>query len=796
MFLGGESGPSQPEILPNDFSLYVGKTLTDSEKLSALEDHFKPHKLYQFPQRNEYGKNRSFNPAWLDEYPWLVYSPAEDGVYCKVCSIFGGVSSDKNSSKIERLVKVPITFWTSASSKLKDHQMKSGVHKSATLKAEEFYKVIKLKQKSIGEQLNSALASQIQHNREKLYSIVKTILFCGRQNIAIRGHREYESSTNPGNFRELLSFRIESGDHLLQDHLCSAPKNATYTSNTIQNDLIHTVGKWIQNKILSEIQQGSNIFTVIADESRDCSNKEQMPLIVRYVDKHSSIVEAFLAFVECEYGTSGEQLATLIESACQNIGLDMSLCRGQGYDGAGNMAGLCTGAAKRIRDKYPKAFYFHCAAHRLNLCVAHALKLTSVSNMFSVITSTANFFNYSPKRQKSLEIHVGKYPSDALKTKLLPLCRTRWVERINALEVSLDLLEAVVLTFCSMVKNIDKEWNRDTVNQASSLLKNIDFDFIINLVIVQKVLAFTSGITTGLQKRGIDVVDVCTQVQLVIRTLQGVRSEVEGFHGECFIQACVLARKLDVDIKKPRICARQVHRQNAVATSSGELLTHNQQVEKHYCINVTIPVLDDVIVGLCDRFCEGQEDVMKGSLLIPSNIITKPNWESLIQPFLELYLDEVPSNHTLSSELLVWKQLWMDKWSSHMKLLQEQNVKIAGKEINYSDAEVKRLKFSAVPNTVCLALSETNQDVFPNVHYLLTVLGVLPLTTCEAERTISCLRRLKTYMRSTMTQDRLTGLALMHIHRELSLHADVDEIVQSFATEHPRRMKLYNILDS
>ena len=344
-------------------------------------------------------------------------------------------------------------------------------------------------------------------------------MFRGRQNIAIRGHRESESSTNPSNFRELLSFRIESGDHLLQDHLCSAPKNAIYTSNTIQNDLICTIGKWIQNRVLSEIQQGCKIFAVIADEIRDCSNKEQMPLIVRYVDKHSSIVEAFLAFVECEYGTSGEQLATLIELSYQSVWLDMSLCRGQGYDGAGNMAGQCTGAAKH---KYPKAFYFHCATHRLNLCVAHALKSTSVSNMFSVIKSTANFFNYSPKRQKSLETHVAKYLSNTPKTKLLPLCRTQWVERINALEVALGLLHAVVQTFCSMVNNTGKEWNRDTVNQALSLLKNIDFDFIIKLVIVQKVLAFTSGITTGLQKQGIDIVDVCTHVQLIIRTLQGV----------------------------------------------------------------------------------------------------------------------------------------------------------------------------------------------------------------------------------------------------------------------------------
>ena len=62
------------------------------------------------------------------------------------------------------------------------------------------------------------------------------------------------------------------------------------------------------------------------------------------------------------------------------------------------------------------------------------------------ITCFANFFNFSPKRQNALEEYISKYP-DTLKTKLLPLCRTRWVERIDALETTLDLLKAIVGTF-------------------------------------------------------------------------------------------------------------------------------------------------------------------------------------------------------------------------------------------------------------------------------------------------------------------------------------------------------------
>ena len=203
--------------------------------------------------------------------------------------------------------------------------------------------------------------------------------------------------------------------------------------------------------------------------------------------------------MECDSGTKGEQIAELIQKECCLMELDMGLCRGQGYNGAGNMAGVCNGAAKLIRSKFPKAIYFHCASHKLNLCVSQLCKLISVANMMDAISSFANYFNFSPKRQYALEEFVSKYPN-AVKSKLLPLCRTRWVERINALEVSLDLLDAVFETFCHIEENSDGSWNRESVIQASSFIKRIDFEFIISLVITQKVIVYIGGITTSLQK--------------------------------------------------------------------------------------------------------------------------------------------------------------------------------------------------------------------------------------------------------------------------------------------------------
>ena len=47
---------------------------------------------------------------------------------------------------------------------------------------------------------------------------------------------------------------------------------------------------------------------------------------------------------------------------------------------------------------------------------------------------------------------------------------------------------------------------------------------------------------------------------------------------------------------------------------------------------------------------------------------------------------------------------------------------------------------------------------------ILAHIMVLPVTSCEVEQSFSSLRRIKTYLRSTMTQERLNGLALLNVY--------------------------------
>ncbi|XP_065671953.1 52 kDa repressor of the inhibitor of the protein kinase-like [Hydra vulgaris] len=77
---------------------------------------------------------------------------------------------------------------------------------------------------------------------------------------------------------------------------------------------------------------------------------------------------------------------------------------------------------------------------------------------------------------------------------------------------------------------------------------------------------------------------------------------------------------------------------------------------------------------------------------------------------------------------------------------------------------------------------------FPNIMEGFLIMGTIPITTCECERSISIIRRLKTYMRSRMTESRFNSLALMSIHQEII--PDVERVLNVFSVLGERCLEL------
>ena len=94
----------------------------------------------------------------------------------------------------------------------------------------------------------------------------------------------------------------------------------------------------------------------------------------------------------------------------------------------------------------------------------------------------------------------------------------------------------------------------------------------------------------------------------------------------------------------------------------------------------------------------------------------------------------------MDSEFKLWNEMWKDQWEFHWKSTQEQHVQTVEGQIKLTNAEINKLKMTAVPNTVALTLIDLNKEIFPNIYHLLTILAVLPITTCKAELSFSSLR--------------------------------------------------------
>ena len=80
------------------------------------------------------------------------------------------------------------------------------------------------------------------------------------------------------------------------------------------------------------------------------------------------------------------------------------------------------------------------------------------------------------------------------------------------------------------------------------------------------------------------------------------------------------------------------------------------------------------------------------------------------------------------------------------------------------------------------------QTVLPEICKLMKIFWTIPITSCSAERSFSCLRRLKSYLHSTMGQERLTALALLDIEKDIM--PDTDKIFDTFAKQSPRKSQL------
>ena len=389
--------------------------------------------------------------------------------------------------------------------------------------------------------------------------------------------------------------------------------------------------------------------------------------------------------------------------------LDFQNIRGQGYDGAGSVAGYKSGCQARISQLNRKALYTHCMAHRLNLVVSKSCKLRSVENMLSTVQQISWFLNFSEQRQNCFVRNIDELVPDAKKKRLKDVCRTRWVERILGLDSFEELLVPLQSSLEEMKLDLDRKFNKDTSARASQLYAALDYEFVVNLVVTRSVFDLSLSVTQLLQSKSNDIADGINMIESLLNLIHEIRKNVE---------ILLLAKNLEIVEKVPRFAKKQPHRETHPFSSSSE----------YYKKSVTIPIVDHLLTEMNSRFTNESLVTYTGLYIIQSKLISLVSgghsWKDKVMPFLKFYEDDLPNPKAIDAELCLWEKYW-----------------VLNKE--KCPSNVESIMSSLPPSNILSAMTAIHFPGFENIKVVLRILATLPITSFECERSFSSMRRLK-----------------------------------------------------
>lgn len=255
-------------------------------------------------------------------------------------------------------------------------------------------------------------------------------------------------------------------------------------------------------------------------------------------------------------------------------------------------------------------------------------------------------------------------------------------------------------------------------------------------------------VTNILQGISVDMISVQKHVNILLDTFKSHReSDLDSTFEIIFKSATEIAQYFNVDLKIPRIVNKQTYRANYDANS----------VIDYYKKSIFIPYLDSLLSSLNNRFSSQNNAAFLLYNLHPYYLrkMNKKEYMNTIKIIYDFYHIE-----NFNEEAEVWYSYW-----------------------NNNDIVI-------TDETLVLDLLQHCQ-FFKAIAQTIEILICLPPTTCTIERSFSTLRRVKTWLRSTISKDRLNDLCMLSIHRAHVLtnkERFIESVLDEFSKK-PRNLK-------
>ena len=475
-----------------------------------------------------------------------------------------------------------------------------------------------------------------------------------------------------------------------------------------------------------------------------------MVVVLRSVDDNLLVHENFIGLHEVS-SIQSAVLVAIIKDTLLRLNLSISRVRGQCYDGASNMAGIRNGVAKKIRDEEHRALFTHCYGHSLNLAVSDTIKKCAL--MKSTLDTTheiTKLVKYSPRRESLFNVIKDEIAPGNIGIRTL--CPTRWTVKadtmksiVNNYSVLQELWEQAI-SIVHDTETIARIWGIATHMQT--------FGFFFGLVLGEVLLRHTDNLSRTLQKKEFPA----SEGQLVSgktkTTLVGLRNETK--FDDFWEKINQMAK--DVDVNDPTLPRK---RKAPRRYEDGDATAEFPETPKAHYRRIYYEVLDLLIKSIEDIFDQPGYRVYSclEQLLLKS--VKKQDYTEELKTVIDVYQDD----------------------------FQESNLRTQLETLSH-DLPGNITDFFGIKEHL-QQLSPAHKCLLSEVILLTKLILVMPATNASSERSFSMLRCMKTYLRSTMKQERLNSIMTLHIHKELTDKLELPEIANDFISKSSRRQQLF-----
>ncbi|XP_050386958.1 uncharacterized protein LOC126803220 [Argentina anserina] len=719
------------------------------------------HKLFEYPRVRSGNQYRRFNYSWFQYWPWLEYSHSKNKVFCFPCFLFA-----KGPKVNPALTTDGFSDWK----RVRDGKNcvflnhiggPCSLHNSCVkcvadlMKAPQHVDII----------LNRQSRDEILKNRLRLKTTIESVRYLAYQGCAFRAQDESLGSKNRGNCVELIKHTAKFSPEVAKVVLENAPKNATYTSPTIQKEILNILANKVRMHIRGEV--GDSRFCILVDEAQDSAHKEQMAIILRFVDKEGFLTERFFDIVMVE-DTTAETLHQEISKVLLHHNLQVERLRGQGYDGASNMRGEWNGLQALFMRDCSYAYYVHCFAHQLQLVlVAASKKVDPIWKFFSSLSSIVNVICASPKRHTEFHVaqvmHItelviaGERGTGRGLNQIGTLHRpgaTRWGSHFTSVCDLIDKYDATCTVLEFIMDDKTTESLRAEADGAYNAIRSFQFIFILHLL--KKMMGLTDILCQKLQQKSQDILNAMNLVEITVNSLHKLRED--GW--EDFLEKVVsFCRKHDIDIP-------DMDGQFNMSSRRHNCQQRNITTEHHYRVDLFYAAIDFELVELNGRFNERTKELLiLSSSLDPADGFKAFNLDNICKLAEKFYPRDFSKQelHRLRSELTIYES-----------------------DVPHDDV----LKNVTTLAELCQGLFETKKSMtYQMIDRLIRLVLTLPISTATTERSFSAMKRIKTMLRNKMENDFLADNMIVHIEKELAENYDADSIITEFASIQERRVQ-------